>query len=100
VSSVKYERDFYIPDDVIFHSHRHENLKSYIPNNTDHIWDVQRVQNLFHFARTTAALGINNRAKETMGITIKLNTTSQTANFIKQVPSFLAYGGSSTERTK
>jgi hypothetical protein len=27
---VKYELGFYIPDDGIFHSHRRENLKSYI----------------------------------------------------------------------
>jgi hypothetical protein len=30
VSPVKYELGFYIPDDVILHSHRRENLKSYI----------------------------------------------------------------------
>jgi hypothetical protein len=31
VSPVKYELGFYIPDDDILHSHRRENLKSYIP---------------------------------------------------------------------
>jgi hypothetical protein len=31
VSSVKYELGFYIPEDDILHSHRRENLKSYIP---------------------------------------------------------------------
>jgi hypothetical protein len=30
VSSVKYELGFYIPEDVILHSHRREILKSYI----------------------------------------------------------------------
>jgi hypothetical protein len=35
-----------------------------------------------------------------MEITIKLNTTSQTANFIKQMPSFMAYGGMSVVRAK
>jgi hypothetical protein len=30
VSAVKYELGFYIPEDGILHSHRRENLKSYI----------------------------------------------------------------------
>jgi hypothetical protein len=30
VSPVRYELGFYIPEDGIFHSHRSENLKSYI----------------------------------------------------------------------
>jgi hypothetical protein len=30
VSSVKYEPDFYIPEEAIVHSHRRENLKCYI----------------------------------------------------------------------
>jgi hypothetical protein len=29
VSPVKYELEFYIPEDCILHSHRLENLKSY-----------------------------------------------------------------------
>jgi hypothetical protein len=29
VSPVKYELGFYIPEDDIFHSHRHKNLRSY-----------------------------------------------------------------------
>jgi hypothetical protein len=33
VSPVKYELGFYIPEDGILHSHRRENLKSYITNN-------------------------------------------------------------------
>jgi hypothetical protein len=31
VSPVRYELDFYIPEDDILRSHRRENLKSYIP---------------------------------------------------------------------
>jgi hypothetical protein len=30
MSAVKYELGSYIPEDGILHSHRHENLKSYI----------------------------------------------------------------------
>jgi hypothetical protein len=30
VSPVRYEQGFYIPEDDIVHSHRRENLKSYI----------------------------------------------------------------------
>jgi hypothetical protein len=30
VSPVRYEPSFYIPEDTILHSHRRENLKSYI----------------------------------------------------------------------
>jgi hypothetical protein len=30
VSPVRYELSFYIPEDDVLHSHRHENLKSYI----------------------------------------------------------------------
>jgi hypothetical protein len=30
VSPVRYELVFYIPEDDILHSHRHEDLKSYI----------------------------------------------------------------------
>jgi hypothetical protein len=30
VSPVRYELDFYIPEVTILHSHRRENLKSYI----------------------------------------------------------------------
>jgi hypothetical protein len=30
VSPVKYELDLYIPEDNILHSHRRENLKSYV----------------------------------------------------------------------
>jgi hypothetical protein len=34
VSPVRYELDFHIPEDGILHSHRRENLKSYIVMNT------------------------------------------------------------------
>jgi hypothetical protein len=37
VSPVKYELGFYIPEDGIFHSHRHESLKSYIHNHLHRI---------------------------------------------------------------
>jgi hypothetical protein len=30
VSAVKYELGFYIPEDGILHSHRHQNLRSYL----------------------------------------------------------------------
>jgi hypothetical protein len=30
VSPVRYELDFYIPEDDILHSHCHENLRSYV----------------------------------------------------------------------
>jgi hypothetical protein len=33
MSPVRYELDFYIPEDGILHSHRHGNLKSYIALN-------------------------------------------------------------------
>jgi hypothetical protein len=44
VSPVKYELGFYIPEDDILHSHRSENLKSYIAL-TD--WTVGRRCNVF-----------------------------------------------------
>jgi hypothetical protein len=47
----------------------------------------------------TATFGINARANETLGITIELKITSQAANFIKQILSSLACGGSSTVKT-
>jgi hypothetical protein len=40
-------------------------------------------------------LGISDRVNETLGITIELKITSQASNFINQILSFLAYGGSS-----
>jgi hypothetical protein len=51
---------------------------------------------LLLFILTTATLGINNGADETLGITAELKITSQAANFIKQILSLLAYGGRST----
>jgi hypothetical protein len=36
VSPVKYKLGFYIPEDDILHSHRPENLKSYIHRSMDH----------------------------------------------------------------
>jgi hypothetical protein len=43
VSPVKYEQGFYIPEDGIRHSHRHENFKSYI---TLTGWVVQQRRNV------------------------------------------------------
>jgi hypothetical protein len=37
---------------------------------------------LFFFARTIATLGINNRASETLGITVQLKIPSEATNFI------------------
>jgi hypothetical protein len=39
MSPVRYELGFYIPDDGIFHSHRRDNLKSYIALTG---WTLQR----------------------------------------------------------
>jgi hypothetical protein len=43
VSPVRYELDFYIPEDGILHSHRYENLKSYIALTA---WALQRRRNV------------------------------------------------------
>jgi hypothetical protein len=51
------------------------------------------------FYQTTAILGINNRVHEILGITIELKITSEAIDFIKQILSFLAYGGSSVVKT-
>jgi hypothetical protein len=40
-------------------------------------------------------LGIYNPVNETLGTTIELEITSQATNFIKQILSFLRYGGKS-----
>jgi hypothetical protein len=49
--------------------------------------------------RRLAALGINDRVDETIGITVELEITSQVADFLSQILSFLAYGGSSVVKT-
>jgi hypothetical protein len=48
VSPVKYELAIYIPQDDILHSHRRENLKSYLPK-LNYINDtgVEMVEHLF-----------------------------------------------------
>jgi hypothetical protein len=51
------------------------------------------------FIPTTATVGINDRVKETLGITVELKTTSQAADFFKQILWFLAYSGSSIVKT-
>jgi hypothetical protein len=43
VSPVKYELGFYIPEDDILHSHRRENLKSYLALTG---WTLQRRYNV------------------------------------------------------
>jgi hypothetical protein len=43
VSPVKYELGFYIPEDDILHSHRRENLKSYIELTG---WALERRRNV------------------------------------------------------
>jgi hypothetical protein len=47
----------------------------------------------------TATLGINKRINETLEIVVELELTSQAADFINRILSFLAYGGSSTVKT-
>jgi hypothetical protein len=64
---------------------------------TFHIWDIHRPQRLF--LQMTATLEIINRASEALGITGDSEIMSQAPNFIKQILSFLAYGGSSIVKT-
>jgi hypothetical protein len=47
----------------------------------------------------TATLGINNQVSKALGITVEMKITSQTTDFINQILSFLAYGGSSIVKT-
>jgi hypothetical protein len=67
--------------------------------NTLHMWDIHGAQRLLLFIQTTAALGINDRVDEALGITVELEITSQVADFFSQILSFLAYGGSSVVKT-
>jgi hypothetical protein len=60
--------------------------------NTLHIWDIHRAQRIFLFIWMSATLGINGRVSETFGMAVELKITSQTANFIRQIFSFLIYG--------
>jgi hypothetical protein len=60
---------------------------------------MQRVQRLLLFLQTTATLGIDDRINETSEITVELEITSQAVDFIHQILSFLAYGGSSVVKT-
>jgi hypothetical protein len=57
--------------------------------------DTHRAQRFPLFIQTTATPGINDRVNETLGIIAELKITSQVADFINQILSFLAYGGSS-----
>jgi hypothetical protein len=61
-----------------------------LPRNTLHIWDMYRAQRLFFFVQMTAALGINDRVNETLGITVQLELTSQAADFFNQILLLLA----------
>jgi hypothetical protein len=54
---------------------------------------------LYQYFTITATFGITDGVNETFGITAKVNITSQATNFIKQIFSFLAYGGSSIVKT-
>jgi hypothetical protein len=47
----------------------------------------------------TATLGINDPVNGTLGITVELKITLQSAYFIEQILSFLAYDGSSIVKT-
>jgi hypothetical protein len=53
----------------------------------------------FALFQMTATLRINDRVSETLGITTELEIMSQAADFINQILSFLAYGGSSIVET-
>jgi secreted protein with Ig-like and vWFA domain len=44
------------------------------------MWNIHSPEALF-FIKMTAALGINDRVTETLGITVELKITSQVANF-------------------
>jgi hypothetical protein len=62
---------------------------------TRHIWNIYTAQGLFLFIRTTATFGINSQVNKTLGKTAELKIKPQDINFIKQILSLLAYGGSS-----
>jgi hypothetical protein len=57
------------------------------------MWDIHRAQRCSVFALKTAALGVNSRVDEPLGIIFKLKTTSQATNFIQYNKTFLVYGG-------
>jgi hypothetical protein len=59
------------------------------------MWDIHRAQRLFLIIQMTATLGINNQVSETLEMTVELKSMPQATNMIKQILSFLAYGGSS-----
>lgn len=65
---------------------------------TFHIRDVHRAQTIF--IQMTAALGVNIQINETFEITVGLKNTSEAADFITQILSLLAYGGSFIMETK
>jgi hypothetical protein len=61
--------------------------------------NIHKAQRIFLFIWKAAALGINNRVNETLGITAELNITSQVTYFIKQILSLLEYEGRSIVAT-
>jgi hypothetical protein len=67
--------------------------------NTFQRGNIHRAQRLSLRIGKTATAGINNRVNETFGIITELKITSQATNFIKQILSFSAHGGSYTEVT-
>jgi hypothetical protein len=46
-----------------------------------------------------AALGVNDRVSETLGIAVQLKFISEVVDFLGQILSVLAYGGSSVVET-
>jgi hypothetical protein len=56
---VRYELGFYIPEDDILHSHRRENLKSYM--NTIKFIFVINIMNNDHFIYTETRLGLQTK---------------------------------------
>jgi hypothetical protein len=67
--------------------------------NTRHIWDIHSQDVFPLYLDDLYTFRINNRVSETLGITVEMKSTYQVAKFIKQILSFLTYGGSSIVKT-
>jgi hypothetical protein len=65
---------------------------------TFHIWNIYRAQRLF-LRFWTAALGVNDRVNETLGIAVQLKVMSEVVDLLGQILSVLAYGGRSVVET-
>lgn len=63
-----------------------------------HMGYTDSPENLF-FIKTTATPEFNDRVNETLDVTLEQEFTSQIANFMKQILSFLAQGRSSIVTT-